>query len=269
MAGRKTELTRSLLLQGRRREWRLWIAGNGLGFNAIDAEIASLYRHPRGLGLCLGFQIHLVVLFAKIAQQPRVELLALMLHVGIYRPILLRPKRLNLALAFNDQAQRNRLHTACRFGPRQFAPQDRRKRKSNQIIKRAAGKIRLDQIDIQLARFGHRFQNCCFSNRIKCDALNILWQRFFLRKNFLHVPADRFAFAVRVGRKDQAVCLFGFIGDRFQLLGLVGIIIPQHGKAVIGINRPVLWRQVADMAVRSQHLETGAQIFLDCLGFCR
>ena len=49
------------------------------------------------------------------------------------------------------------------------------------------------------------------------------------------MPTDRLSFAVRVGRQYQAVGLFRFVGNGLQLLGLVGIIIPQHRKAVIGV----------------------------------
>ena len=63
------------------------------------------------------------------------------------------------------------------------------------------------------------------------------------------MPANRFTFTVRVGRQYQPVRLLGFIGNRLELLGLIGIIVPQHCKVVIGIDRAVLGRQIADMAV--------------------
>ena len=56
------------------------------------------------------------------------------------------------------------------------------------------------------------------------------------------MPANRFPFAIRVGRKDEAIGFFRFVGNRLQLLCLIGIIVPQHFKAIIGVNRTVFGR---------------------------
>src|SRR3546814_3533421 len=66
------------------------------------------------------------------------------------------------------------------------------------------------------------------------------------------MPADRLALAVGISREDQAVGLPGLVGDRLELLRLVAIGLPFHGEALVGIDRPVLGRQVADMAVRGE-----------------
>ena len=83
------------------------------------------------------------------------------------------------------------------------------------------------------------------------------------------MPGDRLALAVGVGGEDQAVGAFDGAGDVVQpLLGLV-VDLPEHLEIVIGIDRAILGRQVADMAERSQNLVAGAQIFVDRLGFGR
>ena len=56
------------------------------------------------------------------------------------------------------------------------------------------------------------------------------------------MPANRFAFAIRVGRQDKAIRLFRLVGNRLQLFCLIGIIVPQHFKAIIGVNRTVFGR---------------------------
>ena len=226
MAGRKAKFARRFLLQGRGGERRLRIAGDRLRFNAVDTECAGLHRRARGFCLGLGLEIHLVMFFAKIAQQPGFEPLPFMLHIGFDRPIFLGLKSLDFALAFDDQAERNRLHPTGRLSPRQFAPQHGRQRETNEIIKRPPRKICFDQIDIQFARFGHRLKHGGFGNRVKSDALNVLRQCFFLGQHFLHMPTDRLALPVRVGREDEAVCLLRLVGDRFQLFGFVSVIIP-------------------------------------------
>src|SRR3546814_19944016 len=83
------------------------------------------------------------------------------------------------------------------------------------------------------------------------------------------MPADRLALAVGISREDQAVGLPGLVGDRLELLRLVAIGLPFHGEALVGIDRPVLGRQVADMAVRGEDPIAPAQIFFDGFGLGR
>ncbi|MCY1172531.1 hypothetical protein D9M73_126670 [compost metagenome] len=112
-----------------------------------------------------------------------------------------------------------------------------------------------------LHRLGHRR----LGDGVEGDALHVLGQRLAVAEHFLHVPRNRFALAVRVGCEDQAVGGLGEIGDRLQLLGLVGVIFPFHREPVLGIDRAVLGRQVADMAVGGEDAVIAAQIFLDGL----
>ena len=114
---------------------------------------------------------------------------------------------------------------------------------------------------------GHRLGNRLFGDCIEGDACDILGQCLFLLQHFLHMPADCFPLAIRVGCEDQAIGLLCLVCDGFQLLGLVWVIVPQHGKAVFGIYRSVLGRQIADMAIGGQHLISASQILLDCLRF--
>ena len=110
----------------------------------------------RGLG---GHRARLVAdrqpvdLVALEADQPGEELGAVGLHRGGDAPIFLRAEQLDLALAIDDQAQRDRLDAARRLGAGQLAPQHRREREADQIIERAARPIGVDQILVERARF--------------------------------------------------------------------------------------------------------------------
>ena len=77
------------------------------------------------------------------------------------------------------------------------------------------------------------------------------------------MPADRLAFAVRVGRQDQGVGLFASSAIDLELLRLSGIASHCMAKPCVRIDRAVLRRQVADVAVGGQHTVPRAQIFLD------
>ena len=82
----------------------------------------------------------------------------------------------------------------------------------------------------------------------------------------MQMPADCFAFAVRVGGQDQRVVGLQRLGDGADMLLAVGRHLPFHAEILFGIDRSVLGWQVAHMAVRGQNREVGAKIFVDCLG---
>src|SRR3546814_8043769 len=75
------------------------------------------------------------------------------------------------------------------------------------------------------------------------------------------MPADRLALAIGVGREDQAVGGLRRVLDFLHPLRLVGIKLPLHSEAVVGVDRSVLGRQVANMAIAGQHLEIATEIF--------
>ena len=192
-----------------------------------------------------------------------------MLQIGYDRPIFLRAEQLDLALAIDDHAQRHRLHAARRFGTRQLAPQHGRKRKANQIVQCTARAIGVDQVLVERARGSHCGLHRRFGDGVEGDALHLGGQRLFLGKNFAHVPADRLALTVGVGRKDQPVGVLRRIGDGFELLCLVGVVFPLHREPLVGVHRPVARRQVADMAVGCEYAVVAAEIAFDGFGLGR
>ena len=266
--GGEAELARCLLLQRRGGEGRRRVARRRLGLDPLHGEAPGL---DRGLGLQR---------VALIADRQAVELLAVplheacgegravLLHGGSDRPIFLRAKRLDLTLAIDDQAKRDRLNAAGGLGAGQLAPQHRREREADEIVERAAGAVRVDQIGIELTRVRHRLSHRGLGDGVEGDAIDLLGQRLALRQHFLDVPADRLPLSIRVGGEDQAVGILGEIGDRLQLLGLVGVIFPFHRKAGVGIDRAVLGRQIADVAVARENAKIGAEVFFDGLRLC-
>ena len=92
-------------------------------------------------------------------------------------PIFLRPEDLDLALAVDDQAQRDRLHPARRLGAGQLAPQDRRQREADQIIERAARPVGVDQILIERARPRHRLGHRRLGDGVEGHPLDLGRQR--------------------------------------------------------------------------------------------
>ena len=120
---------------------------------------------------------------------------------------------------------------------------------------------------VELARIGHGLGDGRLGDRVKGYARDIFGKRLLVLQHVLNMPAYRFALTVRVGCQDQAVGLLRLVGNRLQLPGLVGVIIPDHRKAVVRIDRTVLGRQIAHMAIGSEDLVSATQIFLDGLRF--
>ena len=267
VAGGIAELARGFLLQGRGREgWRR-IAGQRLGFDHFDGEQPVFYRRFGQHRLFFVDQVHFAELFAVMDGETGFERLTALLHLRRDRPIFLGLERLDFAFPFNDQPERYRLDAASGFCAGQLAPENRRQRKANQIVESPASAIGVDQIFVERARMRHRVGHRGLGDRVEGHPVDLVREGLLITQNFQHMPADRFSFTVRVGRKDQASGLFRFVADRLELLRLVRIVLPGHGKTVIRVDRSILWRKVADMSVGRQHLEIRSQIFLDGLGF--
>ena len=71
---------------------------------------------------------------------------------------------------------------------------------------------------------------------------------FFSLSTCEHVPGDRLALAVGVGRQNELVGALDRAGDVVEPLLRLGIDLPKHAEIGIGIDRTALGRQVADMA---------------------
>src|SRR5437868_1343703 len=84
-------------------------------------------------------------------------------------------------------------------------------------------------------------------------------------ENLAHVPRNCLAFAVGVGREEQAVGAAHRFEDRLQMFFGLAVDLPRHRKIRIRQNRAVLRRQIADMAVAGDDLVVAAQILVDGL----
>ncbi len=265
VVGGEAELARRLLLQRRGGEGRRRVARRGARFDRLHGEAAGLDIGLGAVCVALVADRQAVELPALPLRQSRGEGGAVVLQAGRHRPIFLRDEQLDLALALDDQAERDRLDAPGRLGAGQLAPQDGREREADEIVERAARAVRVDQVGIERARRLHRVGHRLFGDRVEGDALDCLGQSATFGEDFLHVPADRLALPVRVGRQDQAVGSLRQVGDRLELLGLVGVVLPLHREPVVGVHRPVLGRQIADVTVAREDAIVGAEVFFDGL----
>ncbi|MPM10723.1 hypothetical protein SDC9_57057 [bioreactor metagenome] len=264
--GAHAVFARGLLLQGRGHEGRIGVAGGGFRLDRLHRQIARGHGLHRQFRIRRGGEIELVELLAAQNGQPRGEdLTAGRGQLGGDGPVFAGVKRLDLHLALDDEAQADRLHPAGRARAGEFPPQHRRQVEAHQIVERAPRQIGLDQRAIDLARVLHRLGDRRFGDRVEGDARHLLALQLLLERLF-EVPRNRLSLAIGVGGEDQFVVGGQRIGDRLDVLFRVGPDFPFHLEIMLGIDRAILRRQVADMAEGGENRVIGAQIFVDRLG---
>jgi len=273
LLGAHAELAARLLLQGRGHERRgRGCAWPGFAVDRRDGQGARRHRLHRHLGLRGVLQIVLVELGSGQRHQPRLEFLSARRGQSrLDRPVFAGVERLDLHLALDDQPQAHRLHATRRFRARKLAPEHRAEVEAHKIVQRAAREIGLDQRGVDGARVLHRLGHRRFGDRVEHHARHrgVLPDRLALAQRLFEMPADRLALAVGVGGENEGVVVLQRVGDRLDVLAAVSADLPCHVEAVLGIDRSVLGRQVAHVAVACQNRVVVAQILVDRLGFGR
>ncbi len=268
--GAHAELAAGLLLKGRGHEGREGVAAGGLRFHRRNRQGSGSDSLHGDFGRCGGRNVEFLQFAAAQNGKLRLKLLpARGDQQGFDRPVFLGTEGLDLHLAFDDQTQHDRLHPPGRPRARQLAPEDGRQGKAHQIVQRAAGEIGLDQRLIHLTGFGHRLGHGGFCDGVEGDAADLLSLLQAGGQRLLQVPGNRLALAVGVGGKDQFVIGLQRLGNRLHMLAAFGRDFPGHQEIMLGIDRAVLGRQVADMAVRGENRVVRPEILVDRLGLGR
>ena len=103
----------------------------------------------------------------------------------------------------DDHAHRDALHASGRRGlaATEHAPQHRRRLPADEAVEHAPALLRLDELHVELARMLERL-----ADRVRRDLVEHHAPHRHLRLQHLeHVPADRLALAILVGREDELV----------------------------------------------------------------
>ena len=126
--------------------------------------------------------------------------------------------------------------------------------------------MRADQIVGKAARIVDRVANGVLRDFVKNHAMHVLVvQRTFLPQELDEVPGDCFAFAVRVRREVERIGLFQRADDRVDVLLVALDDLVLHREALIGIDSTFFRHEIANVPVRSQHVEILSQVFRDGL----
>ena len=271
LAGRHAKAARRLHLQARGDKGRVGLAPHLALFDFLHGQRLILDTDDSALRIVLRLQVELVEPVAGQMRQPRQERRAAR-RVQPRRdaPIFLWLEFIDLQLALADQTQRDRLHPSRRARAGQLTPQHRRNIEADQIIERAARQIGLDQRRVDVAPVGERLLHRFLGDLIKGDAgQRLAFEQPALGQQFLDVPGNRLALAIRIGREENIFsALQGALDLANRLAGALADL-PGHGEILVRPHRPILWRQVADMAVRRQYLVLRPQILINSLGLGR
>ena len=185
---------------------------------------------------------------------------------GVEQPVLFRHKRLPFLLAVHNQAQGHGLHAPGRDAPFHFLPKQRRNFVAHQAVKNAPGLLRVKQVGVKLTRVFNRLPHRAGGDFVELNPLYIV---VFRPDKFGHMPGDRLALAVGVGRKIHGV---GLGGGRFQpghhfFLARNNFIL--RSEIVRLVHPQSAGRQIAYMPHAGFHGKVIAQKFADGLNFGR
>ena len=194
------------------------------------------------------------------------KFLAAFVAVEVHAPVFLRFKGADFVFALANQAQGGALHAAGAQAAPDFFPQQRGEVEADQVIQGAACLLCVHQAHIELARLLEGFLHAFFSNLVEHHAQGALVQIFdaaFGFEDFVDMPRNGFAFAVRVGGQIEGVGFFSSSHDGVDVLFALGWHFVFHGEIVLGIDSAVFRHQIAHMAEGGQYFKIAAQVFFN------
>ena len=152
-----------------------------------------------------------------------VEVLRRVCALGGDRPVLAGDEGFDLFLALDDHAQRRALHAAGGQAALDLAPQHRRQVEADQVVQRAARLLGIDQVAIARGWLIASFDGArvISVNTTRCIGLSPDQPAFL--QDLGDMPADRFTFAIRVGRQQDVVGALGGLGDGVDMFSFLSI----------------------------------------------
>ncbi len=126
------------------------------------------------------------------------------------RPVFLGHERADLVFAVDDQTGRDALHTACGQAALDLAPQERRELIAYDTVEDTARLLRVDQIDVDVARTCDARADSLLGDLVEGHAARIAVLEL---EQLLDMPRNRFSLAVRVSREIDEVRLADLAAD--------------------------------------------------------
>ena len=214
------------------------------------------------LGLAFGQQLFAVGVRGKACHKAFVP----GTQGGVHVPVFIGLKVFDLLFPVIDQPHRHALHTACGQAAAHLTPQERTELVAHQTVQHAARLLGVEQIFVDGTGVGHALLHTLFGDLVKGDTVGLVGVQ---PQNIGQMPADGLALAVRVGRQQHAVGVFGLALQLLDELFLALDADVLRGIAMLHINAQLRCGQIADMAHAGSDLVVIAQIFADGFRLCR
>ncbi|MNS50728.1 hypothetical protein D3C72_833840 [compost metagenome] len=200
--------------------------GHGLGFVQRLEGLTLLACH---------FETHLGVLGGA--------------EVGVDFPVLFRDERADFALALHHQLHRHRLYTAGGQATGDLGPQQRRNHVTDHAVEETPRLLRVDPVDIQLARLREGFLDGLLGDFVEHHALVA---GVVAADGLAQVPGNGFPFAVQVGCEIDGVGVLRQAAQLFDHLFLARQDLVLGLPAVVGVDAHACHQLAAGLFLRRQ-----------------
>ena len=256
---RETELPCGLLLQCGSGEWRCrrlfqrlnrYIAHGECGAVAVLKETHGLVVVGKAL-VELGLHRHRCACWGELRRDAVVWLA---LEVAYF------------FFALGNQPHSHALHTAGRQRRLDFLPKHRRQLKTHDAVEHTARLLRINEVDVDVARVFYCLENCWLGDFVKHDALCVLGFEF---KHLIQMPGNGFSLAVLITCEPHGLSRFCSFLQLCHQRFLLGRNFIYWLVAMFHVDAEILFVQVAYVAAARQDCVVFPKKFLNRFGFCR
>ena len=256
---RHTQLTTSLLLQGRGGEGRCGNTLRRLLLALHDGETCATAALEECDCLLAGLEAAIQL------GTERCLLVAIGDKLCHNAEICNRLKVDDLALALNQQTHRNTLHAACRQTRLDLLPEYGRQLETYQAVQHATSLLRIDQIHIDSSRLLDCAEDCLFGDFVEYDTFGCIDGQI---QHLGQVPSDSLSLAVLIGSQPHGLDAMRQLAQLGYHLFLILRDLIDGAKATVEVDTQILLCEVADMAEARLHDIVLTQKFFDrlCLG---
>ena len=181
-------------------------------------------------------------------------------------PVFLGFKRFNFALAVNNKARCNRLHSSGAETLAHLFPEQRTYLIAHYSVKHTTRLLRVHKLYVNRARIfqRRRYRSLCYL--VKGYAAFFV---FVNSQNFRKVPADCFPLAVGVGCEKNLVRCFCRFFELCQKLALAADCYIFRLIIMLRVNTQTAFRKIAQMPHRSNNGIIFSKILVNCFCLCR
>ena len=178
-------------------------------------------------------------------------------------PVLLRLEGVDLALAVDDQADRDALHPTGRQAAPDLAADQRAQLVADQAVDHPARLLRVDEVQVDGARMG----KCGVDGRLGDLAEGDPADPVVVEPRVVgDMPGDRLALAVEVGGEPDQGRLVGLIGQAVKLLASLLQGLVARLEAAVDVDAEAALGQITDVAIGGENPISGPQVALDGAG---